>query len=175
MDRRSGACERCELRTCVLQLCDETLKLLPSQICCEANQLLELVPALSFNDYEVYTMRERLLLLCFDFAFAWIAVVTTKEEVFSGTQDDDGSGNGHTACSDYDGFFDSIVFFMERKGNEHPGAEVATGLGQLLDFSGGYFIFEVIWVVLFNWSLDRPHFEDFAISGQFRPRRNQLH
>ena len=45
------------------------------QIFCEANQLMELVPGLEFNDFELFTMSERLVLFGFDVSFVWITVV----------------------------------------------------------------------------------------------------
>ncbi len=45
------------------------------QIFCEANQLMELVPGLEFNDFDLFTMSERLVLFGFDVSFVWITVV----------------------------------------------------------------------------------------------------
>jgi hypothetical protein len=46
-----------------------------AQIFCEANQLLEFCTCLDFNDYDLFSMPERLMLLLFDVAFVWVTVV----------------------------------------------------------------------------------------------------
>ena len=40
---------------------------------------------------------------------------------------------------------------VKTSGLDHPGAIWFGPIGKALDFQGGYLIFEVIWVVLFNW------------------------
>ena len=49
-------------------------------------------------------------------------------------------------------FEDEAFDMFIRKGSTHSGAEVFPGLGLLLDFQGGFFVFEIIWAALFNFA-----------------------
>ena len=164
------------------------------QIFCEANQLMELVPGLEFNDFELFTMSERLVLFCFDLSFVWIAVVLGHMKGIREAgepPESDGSGGliyPESACKVNDGcarlpvpaparapaltrrwprsIGQQMTSLFDKSGKDHSAIVFVPGFARDgMDFPGGYIFLDILMCLLMNFAVGKTPMEHIMIDA----------
>eukprot|EP01052_Picozoa_sp_SAG31_P009501 SAG31_NODE_499_length_14841_cov_7.930471_16_plen_239_part_00 len=125
------------------------------------NDCTALMPCCPWNDYTYSTYADRCVLLAFDFCFIWIAVLMSNPATYGQKLETAGSisdGVETELCS-YIGVVKTIEDQFSQKGGNHAVGFILPGVGALFDFSGGFFLLEMLTVAIMDLGTGRLYLE----------------